>query len=67
MSANLVFYLGQLLGFVDFIPPYATITDKVITTGVNYASGSAGIREESGSHLVITTGKYTFHFQLYIS
>nr|KAJ0214580.1 hypothetical protein LSAT_V11C400175580 [Lactuca sativa] len=43
--------IGQLLGFVDFIPPYATITDKVITTGVNYASGSAGIREESGSHL----------------
>ncbi|KAL4585763.1 hypothetical protein LXL04_010388 [Taraxacum kok-saghyz] len=44
-------FIGQLLGFVDFIPPYATVTDKVISTGVNYASGSAGIREESGSHL----------------
>ncbi|KAI3764831.1 hypothetical protein L2E82_14848 [Cichorium intybus] len=43
--------IGQLLGFVDFIPPYATVTDQVINTGVNYGSGSAGIREESGSHL----------------
>ncbi|KAI3498612.1 hypothetical protein L1887_34389 [Cichorium endivia] len=44
-------FIGQRLGFVDFIPPYATVTDQVISTGVNYGSGSAGIREESGSHL----------------
>lgn len=43
--------IGQLLGFVMFIPPYATATDQEISTGVNYGSGSAGIREESGSHL----------------
>lgn len=43
--------IGQLLGFPDFIPPYATVTDQEISTGVNYGSGSAGIREESGSHL----------------
>ncbi|KAM0048696.1 putative triacylglycerol lipase [Helianthus debilis subsp. tardiflorus] len=43
--------IGQLLGFPRFIPPYATATDQEISTGVNYGSGSAGIREESGSHL----------------
>ncbi|XP_024989237.1 GDSL esterase/lipase At1g29670-like [Cynara cardunculus var. scolymus] len=43
--------LGQLLGFPNFIPPYATVTDQEISTGVNYGSGGAGIREESGSHL----------------
>ncbi|KAI3796739.1 hypothetical protein L1987_39421 [Smallanthus sonchifolius] len=43
--------IGQLLGFPKFIPPYATATDQEINTGVNYGSGSAGIREESGSHL----------------
>ncbi|XP_076955222.1 GDSL esterase/lipase At1g29660-like [Bidens hawaiensis] len=43
--------IGQLLGFSKFIPPYATATDQEISTGVNYGSGSAGIREESGSHL----------------
>ncbi|KAI7752759.1 hypothetical protein M8C21_008908 [Ambrosia artemisiifolia] len=43
--------IGQLLGFPKFIPPYATATDQEISTGVNYGSGSAGIREESGSHL----------------
>ncbi|KAJ0682396.1 putative triacylglycerol lipase [Helianthus annuus] len=43
--------IGQLLGFPKFIPPYATATDQEISIGVNYASGSAGIREETGSHL----------------
>ncbi|KAL8249418.1 hypothetical protein R6Q59_006286 [Mikania micrantha] len=42
---------GQLLGFDTFIEPYATATDEEICRGVNYGSGSAGIREESGSHL----------------
>ncbi|XP_024963485.1 GDSL esterase/lipase At1g29660-like [Cynara cardunculus var. scolymus] len=43
--------IGQFLGFPNFIPPYATITDKDISTGVNYGSASAGIRDESGSHM----------------
>ncbi|PWA83005.1 SGNH hydrolase-type esterase domain-containing protein [Artemisia annua] len=43
--------IGEFLGFTEFIPPYATATDNEIRTGVNYGSGSAGIREESGSHL----------------
>ncbi|KAI3685673.1 hypothetical protein L6452_34928 [Arctium lappa] len=43
---------GQLLGFRNFIPPYATVTDQEISTGVNYGSGVAGIRDESGSHMI---------------
>ncbi|KAD4982501.1 hypothetical protein E3N88_19172 [Mikania micrantha] len=43
--------IGQLLGFPNFIPPYATASDQQISTGVNYGSGSAGIREETGSQL----------------
>ncbi|CAH1416004.1 unnamed protein product [Lactuca virosa] len=46
---NVADIIGQYLGFVNFIPPYATVTDQVISTGVNYGSGAAGIREESGN------------------
>ncbi|XP_062095158.1 GDSL esterase/lipase At1g29670-like [Humulus lupulus] len=48
---NLVDFLGQLLGFRNFIPPFASASGDVILKGVNYASGAAGIREESGQHL----------------
>jgi hypothetical protein len=43
---------GQLLGFNKFISPYATASKKDMRTGVNYGSGCAGIRKESGRHLV---------------
>ncbi|KAL5577067.1 hypothetical protein UlMin_018766 [Ulmus minor] len=43
--------LGQLLGFDEFIPPFTTATGSEILKGVNYASGSAGIRGESGQQL----------------
>ncbi|KAI3764838.1 hypothetical protein L2E82_14855 [Cichorium intybus] len=43
--------IGQLLGFDKFIPPYSNVTNQEISTGVNYASGGAGIRDESGSQL----------------
>ncbi|KAI3497067.1 hypothetical protein L1887_39448 [Cichorium endivia] len=43
--------IGQFLGFVNFIPPYINATDQEIITGVNYGSGGAGIREESGRQL----------------
>ncbi|KAK4858226.1 hypothetical protein QYF36_013019 [Acer negundo] len=36
------------LGFKHFIPPFATANGSKILYGVNYASGSAGIRDESG-------------------
>ncbi|GKE37191.1 GDSL esterase/lipase-like protein, partial [Tanacetum coccineum] len=41
----------QLLGFEKFIPPHTTATDEQISIGVNYASGSSGILEETGIHL----------------
>ncbi|KAJ0836780.1 putative triacylglycerol lipase [Helianthus annuus] len=43
--------IGELLGFDEYIPTYATVTDQHISQGVNYASGGSGIREETGSHL----------------
>ncbi|XP_058760757.1 GDSL esterase/lipase At5g45670-like [Vicia villosa] len=44
-------YTGQLLGVKDFIPPFANMGDSDILKGVNYASGSGGIRDESGKQL----------------
>ncbi|PHU26019.1 hypothetical protein BC332_04351 [Capsicum chinense] len=43
--------LAELLGFDHYIPPFASAKDSDILEGVNYASGSAGIRNDSGSHL----------------
>ncbi|OAY29069.1 GDSL esterase/lipase At1g29670 [Manihot esculenta] len=43
--------IGELLGFDNFIPPFATANGPEILKGVNYASGSAGIRNETGKHL----------------
>ncbi|KAJ4849981.1 hypothetical protein Tsubulata_004876 [Turnera subulata] len=42
---------AQLLGFRDYIPPYATARGRNILRGVNYASAAAGIREETGRQL----------------
>ncbi|KAK1424864.1 hypothetical protein QVD17_20204 [Tagetes erecta] len=49
-SADLI---GQYLGFNKFTPTYATASkrNKDIKRGVNYGSGCAGIRQESGRHL----------------
>ncbi|KAI4295345.1 hypothetical protein L6164_035399 [Bauhinia variegata] len=44
-------FITQYLGFEDFIPPFANTTGSDILKGVNYASGSAGIRNESGTQL----------------
>nr|GEY32470.1 GDSL esterase/lipase At1g29670-like [Tanacetum cinerariifolium] len=43
--------IGQLLGFQNFTPPYNTATNEDLSAGVNYGSGSAGILEDTGSHL----------------
>ncbi|KAI5384838.1 hypothetical protein KIW84_071716 [Lathyrus oleraceus] len=43
--------LGDLLGFDHYIPPYANTNGADIVQGVNYASGAAGIRNETGTHL----------------
>jgi hypothetical protein len=44
---------AQNLGFNESIPPFATATGEEILKGVNYASGSAGIRIETGKIAVI--------------
>ncbi|KAL4585762.1 hypothetical protein LXL04_010387 [Taraxacum kok-saghyz] len=58
-------FIGQLLGFDNFIPPYvnATNQNQEISTGVNYGSGAAGIRDETGKNLV-TTSDFVFRQHL---
>ncbi|CAI9269905.1 unnamed protein product [Lactuca saligna] len=43
--------VAQLLGFENFIPPFATARHEEIVRGVNYASGAAGIRDETAEHM----------------
>ncbi|KAH1250863.1 GDSL esterase/lipase [Glycine max] len=43
--------IAELLGFDDYIPPYADASGDAILKGVNYASAAAGIREETGQQL----------------
>ncbi|MED6109954.1 hypothetical protein PIB30_038477 [Stylosanthes scabra] len=43
--------IAELLGFDDYIPPFATASGDDILKGVNYASAAAGIREETGQQL----------------
>ncbi|RDY03640.1 GDSL esterase/lipase, partial [Mucuna pruriens] len=43
--------IAKLLEFENFIPPYANTSGSDILKGVNYASGAAGIRPESGKHI----------------
>ncbi|KAG6755016.1 hypothetical protein POTOM_040829 [Populus tomentosa] len=48
---------AENLGFEDFIPPFATATCTDIISGVNYASGSPGIRDETGQELFYPTSQ----------
>ncbi|CAK8530828.1 unnamed protein product [Lathyrus sativus] len=41
----------EFLGFKEFIPPFANTSGSDILLGVNYASGSGGIRHESSQQL----------------
>ncbi|KAL2647752.1 hypothetical protein AAZV13_05G136900 [Glycine max] len=43
--------ITELLGLENFIPPFANTGVSDILKGVNYASGAAGIRNETGTHL----------------
>lgn len=43
---------AEFLGFNESIKPFAIANDRDILKGVNYASGAAGIREETGWQLV---------------
>ncbi|GMI95169.1 hypothetical protein like AT1G29670 [Hibiscus trionum] len=43
-------FIVKLLGFKDYVPPFAESEGKNILNGVNYASGAAGIGDETGQH-----------------
>ncbi|XP_020597494.1 GDSL esterase/lipase At1g33811 [Phalaenopsis equestris] len=43
--------LAQLLGFRNFIPSYSAVQRNEVLRGVNFASGAAGIRDETGNNL----------------
>ncbi|KAL4366437.1 hypothetical protein GQ457_05G017920 [Hibiscus cannabinus] len=45
--------LLQLLDFQEFIPPFATSSGQEILKGVDYASGSAGILNETGQQVIL--------------
>ncbi|KAJ8549410.1 hypothetical protein K7X08_033117 [Anisodus acutangulus] len=42
---------AELLGFDNYIEPFATVKGVEMFKGVNYASGAAGILDESGIHM----------------
>ncbi|KAJ8545380.1 hypothetical protein K7X08_017963 [Anisodus acutangulus] len=48
---NTADFLAEHLDFDHYIPPFASADGSEILEGVNYASGSAGIHNDSGSHL----------------
>ncbi|KAI4389369.1 hypothetical protein MLD38_001601 [Melastoma candidum] len=43
--------LAQLLGFPTYVPPYARTRGPALLRGANFASGAAGIRDETGNNL----------------
>lgn len=43
------------MGFTRYIPPYSRARGPELLRGVNYASGAAGIRDETGDNLVPIT------------
>ncbi|XP_059461938.1 GDSL esterase/lipase At1g29670-like [Corylus avellana] len=45
---NIVDFIAEFLGFDNYIRPFATARGRKILKGVNYASGAAGIRNETG-------------------
>ncbi|KAM7509379.1 hypothetical protein LguiA_019832 [Lonicera macranthoides] len=48
---TLVDAIAQLLGFPYYIPPYARTRGRFLLGGANFASGAAGIRDETGNNL----------------
>ncbi|KAG5245829.1 GDSL esterase/lipase [Salix suchowensis] len=48
---TIVDIIAEILGFHNYIPPLATAREADMLYGLNYASGSAGIRDETGQEL----------------
>lgn len=44
---------AELWGFDKYIEPFATVKGVDMFKGVNYASGAAGILDETAIHMVI--------------
>ncbi|GAA0141447.1 lipase [Lithospermum erythrorhizon] len=42
---------AQLLGFLNYIPPFASTSGSALLRGANYASGAADILDETGNNL----------------
>ncbi|XP_062014685.1 GDSL esterase/lipase At5g45670-like [Rosa rugosa] len=57
-----IYLAAEFLGFETPIPPFATTKGQDIVKGLNYASGAAGIRAETGSNLVIIPTRLSFFF-----
>ncbi|KAA0061397.1 GDSL esterase/lipase [Cucumis melo var. makuwa] len=58
---NIADFIAEFLGFENYIPPFKNTRGFDILKGVNYASGAAGIRDETG----MTQGERTsFNKQL---
>ncbi|GMI74202.1 hypothetical protein like AT1G29670 [Hibiscus trionum] len=43
-------FIVELLGFKRYMPPFSQVRGKDVLKGVNYASGSAGILDETGKN-----------------
>ncbi|KAL3027838.1 hypothetical protein AAZX31_03G079000 [Glycine max] len=55
---------AELLGFDDYIPPYVDASGDAIFKGVNYASATAGIREETGQQPIPFYRRISFSGQV---
>ncbi|XP_057766207.1 GDSL esterase/lipase At1g29670-like [Salvia miltiorrhiza] len=51
---NIADFIAKMLGFKNFIPPFANGTTDDILRGLNYASGGSGILNETGSQYGVT-------------
>ncbi|XP_019096595.1 PREDICTED: GDSL esterase/lipase At2g19050 [Camelina sativa] len=48
---NIPDIIAELMRFSDYIPPFTGALPEQAHTGINYASGGGGIREETSQHL----------------
>ncbi|CAI9787968.1 unnamed protein product [Fraxinus pennsylvanica] len=66
---NIADLIGELLGFENYIPPYATARNQDVFKGVNYGSGAAGILDETGHQMgaVISLNKQLVNHRVIMS
>ncbi|KAG2298365.1 hypothetical protein Bca52824_034837 [Brassica carinata] len=50
---NIPDFIAELMRFSDYIPPFTGASPEQAHTGLNYASGSAGILEDTSYHLLL--------------